>query len=103
MSHTGSVYSEEVVRALQEEIKKLKEESKVDKEFQEEVMQENKKLKQKATAWDIVDSVEWKYVRDLCDKEMCKDLIECGECKEEDFEGYEGYEDSEDSDDPDEE
>ena len=82
-------------KVMYEEIKKLKEESKVDKEFQEEVMQENKKLKQKATAWDIINSVEWQYVRDLCDKEMCKDLIACGECEEEDFEGYEGYEEEE--------
>jgi hypothetical protein len=63
--------------------------------------EEIKKLKEKATAWDIINSGDWQYVRDLCDKEMCKDLISCGECEEEDFEGYEGYE--EDSDDPDEE
>ena len=49
-------------KVMYEEIKKLKEESKVDKEFQEEVMQENKKLKEReyemcqianANGWDI--------------------------------------------------
>ena len=63
--------------------------------------EENKKLKQKATAWDIITSGDWEYVRDLCDKEMCKDLIACGECKEEDFEGYECYEEEDDIEDND--
>ena len=68
-------------KVMYDDIKKLKE--------------ENKKLKQKATAWDIITRGDWEYVRDLCDKEMCKDLIACGECKEEDFEGYECYEEEE--------
>ncbi len=43
-SDTGKT---EKILELYAEIKKLKEESKVDKEFQEEVMQENKKLKER--------------------------------------------------------
>jgi len=107
----------EEIKKLKEEIKKLKKEhiQKIMKtnsiatelyremkyslgygEFDEpdrKVMYDDiKKLKQRATAWDIITSGEWEYVRDLCDKEMCKDLIACGECKEEEFEGYEGYE-----------
>jgi predicted nuclease with TOPRIM domain len=54
-----------------------------------------KRLKQKATAWDIINGVDWEHLRDLCDKEMCKDLIACGECVEGDFEGYECYEEEE--------
>ena len=60
-----------------------------------ELKEENKKLKQKATAWDIINGVDWEHLRDLCDKEMCKDLIACGECVEGDFEGYEPYEEEE--------
>lgn len=110
MSHTGSVYSEEVVRALQEENKKLKEqleekeeevslinseemenEEKIAKleEENKELKGENKKLKGKATAWDIINNgSDWENLRDLCDEEMCKGLIETGECDEEDFEGW---------------
>ena len=52
-------------------------------------------LNQKATAWKIINRADWGYLRELCDKEMCKDLIECGECEEEDFEGYDIYEEEE--------
>ena len=52
-------------------------------------------LNQKATAWKIINRADWGYLRELCDKEMCKDLIECGECNEEDFEGYDIYEEEE--------
>jgi len=47
------------------------------------------KLKQKATAWDIVNKgADWENLRDLCDEEMSRDLIKTGECSVEDFEGY---------------
>jgi len=47
------------------------------------------KLKQKATAWDIVNNgADWENLRDLCDEEMSRDLIKTGECSVEDFEGY---------------
>ena len=58
-SDTGKT---EKILELYAEIKKLKEESKVDREFQEEVMQENKRLKEReyeicqianANGWDI--------------------------------------------------
>ena len=53
---------------------------------------ENEKLKQKATAWDIVNNgADWQHLRDLCDQEMCEELIQTGECVEADFEGYEWY------------
>ena len=58
----------------------------------EKLKDENKKLRQKATAWDIVNNgADWENLRDLCDTEMCKALIETGECDTDDFEGYEGY------------
>lgn len=99
----------EWVKGFMGEIEKLKKENKkleraneinadLHKTMEEtigELENENKKLKQKATAWDIINRGDWEYVRDLCDKEMCKDLIACGECKEEDFEGYECYEEEE--------
>ena len=51
--------------------------------------EDNEKLKQKARSWDIVNKgSDWENLRDLCDKSMCEDLIECGECDKEDFEGY---------------
>ena len=89
-------------KVMYDEIKKLKGENMVlhNRVCQEEtantlLRNENKILKQKATAWDIINSGDWEYLRDLCDKEMCQELIACGECKEEDFEGYEGYEEEE--------
>lgn len=51
--------------------------------------EDHEKLKQKARSWDIVNKgSDWENLRDLCDKSMCEDLIECGECDKEDFEGY---------------
>ena len=58
-------------------------------------LEDYEKLNQKATAWKIINRADWGYLRELCDKEMCKDLIECGECNEEDFEGYDIYEEEE--------
>lgn len=55
----------------------------------EGLKEDNEKLKQKARSWDIVNKgSDWENLRDLCDKSMCQDLIECGECDKEDFEGY---------------
>ena len=89
------------VEELQEENKKLQFDYDTRGDIVEGLKETIKKLKQKATAWDIITSGDWEYVRDLCDKEMCKDLIACGECKEEDFEGYEGYEEEDDIEDND--
>jgi len=55
----------------------------------ERLKQENEKLKEKATAWNIINNgSDWENLRELCDKEMAKGLIKTGECDEEDFEDY---------------
>jgi len=56
---------------------------------QKRMVKEIVELKQKATAWDIVNNgADWENLRDLCDEEMSRDLIKTGECSVEDFEGY---------------
>jgi FtsZ-binding cell division protein ZapB len=57
------------------------------------LLKENENLQKKARAWNIINrGADWENLRDLCDEEMCKELIKTGECDEEDFEGYECYE-----------
>jgi hypothetical protein len=53
------------------------------------LMEGYKKLEKEAKAWNIINhGADWENIRDLCDEEMCKALIETGECDKEDFEGY---------------
>jgi hypothetical protein len=63
------------------------------KKENEELKEENEKLQRVAKAWIIISrGTDWENIRDLCDAEMCKELIKTGECDEQDFEGYEEYE-----------
>ena len=59
------------------------------KDATKQLNRENEKLKEKATAWNIINNgSDWENLRELCDKEMAKGLIKTGECDEEDFEDY---------------
>lgn len=99
----GYIQLLEDVTKLKEEKKKLEEEMEdlcdeegakdtwdlVDKAELEKLEKENKKLEKEAKAWNIINhGADWENLRDLCDEDMCKALIETGECDKEDFEGY---------------
>lgn len=56
-----------------------------------ELEKENKELKQKATAWNILMRNDWGMVSEIFDKGQCKMLIECGECEPVDFEDHYNY------------
>jgi len=83
-----------LVDELQEENKQLKLERQRDtideaRSARDKALSQVKKLEKKAKAWNIINhGADWGNLRDLCDEDMCKALIETGECDKEDFEGY---------------
>ena len=80
---------EEKLQEVTLENKELGEEAVENKDQYDATFSQLMKLKQKATAWDIVNNgTDWQDLRDLCDQQMCEALIKTGECDEEDFEGY---------------
>ena len=83
-----------VITDLREEIDKLEKEcdERVAGDDHDALMEENKKLRVKANAWDIhYKGSDWEYASQSWDKAQCQALIECGACTEEDFEFHEEY------------